>query len=193
MKSTRPLLIVLSGPSGVGKDAVLNELKKCHPNIHYATTTTTRPKRPGEVEGDDYNFVDERRFLSMIKDDQFLEHAEVYGRRYGVPRAALQNALNNGQNAIVKVDIQGAETIRSKKPDSILIFLAAPDPIELERRLRDRKMDSPKQLKIRVKTALREMGKADKFDHVIVNHTDRLNETVLKVLNIIETEHRRQF
>ena len=136
-----PLLVVISGPSGVGKDAVIAAMRGSQPGLMFAVTATTRPMRPGEVDGRDYVFLSTKRFEAMLADDGFLEHAEVYGYRYGVPRQGVRAALAGGRDVIVKIDVQGAATIREIAPDALLIFLAAPSAEELERRLRARKTD----------------------------------------------------
>jgi guanylate kinase len=179
-----PLLIVLSGPSGVGKDAVLAELRETHPEIFFAVTATTRPKRPGEIEGQDYLFLTPGRFEQLLERGEFLEHAEVYGRHYGVPKGPLREALARGEDVVVKVDVQGAATIRKLAPDAFLIFLAAPTEEELERRLTTRKTESPEQVALRIQTAKREMQAASWFDRVIVNETDSLHQTVVRIVDV---------
>ena len=183
-----PLLVVLSGPSGVGKDAVLAKLRETHPEIFFAVTVTTRPMRPGEVEGHDYIFIKPRRFEQLLDRGEFLEHAEVYGRHYGVPKWALRDALSEGRDAVVKVDVQGAATIRKLAPEALLIFLAAPSFEELERRLTTRKTDSPEQMAIRIQTARSEVAQAQHFDAVIVNETGALTQTVEAIVDIIRNQ-----
>jgi guanylate kinase len=186
-----PLLVVVSGPSGVGKDAVLLELRKAHPEIFIAVTATTRPQRPGETDGHDYIFVTPARFQSLLERDELLEHAEVYGRFYGVPKAPLRQALADGLDAIVKVDVQGAATIREIAPDAVLIFLTAPSMEELERRLTSRKTESPEQMALRIQTAREELEQASRFDFVIVNETDAVAETVEQIAAIIASQRLR--
>ena len=183
-----PLLVVISGPSGVGKDAVLVRLREDHPELFFAVTATTRPKRPGEVEGVDYWFFTEPQFKQQLADGEFLEHAEVYGRYYGVPKGPLREALADGRDAIVKVDVQGAATIRHLVPDAFLIFIAPPSMEELERRLTTRKTETPEQLAIRFQTAQSEMAEAAKFDKVIVNETGALDQTVAAIVDAIRTQ-----
>ncbi|MEK9659604.1 MAG: guanylate kinase [Chloroflexota bacterium] len=185
------LLVVVSGPSGVGKDAVLAALRRMHPEFHYPVTATTRPQRPGEVDGRDYLFISPERFEQLLAQGGFLEHAQVYGRRYGVPKARVRDELAAGHDVVVKVDVQGAQTIRALAPDTVLVFLAAPSMDELERRLRERKTESPEQLAIRIATAREEMEQASWFDRVIVNGTEDVEGTVAKLVAVMEEEHTR--
>jgi guanylate kinase len=183
-----PLLVVISGPSGVGKDAVIAELRETHPEIFFAVTATTRPMRPGEIEGRDYLFITPGRFEQLLERGEFLEHAEVYGRHYGVPKGPLRDALKKGHDAVVKVDVQGAATIRALAPEAFLVFLAAPSFEELERRLTTRKTESPEQMAIRIQTARDEMDQAERFDAVIVNETDALTQTVEAIVDVIRAQ-----
>lgn len=186
-----PLLVVISGPSGVGKDAVLAELRETHPELFFAVTATTRPMRPGEVNNVDYIFLTPNRFQMLLMRDEFLEHAEVYGNEYGVPKDQLRKALADGRDCIVKVDVQGAATIKAMAPEAYLIFLAPPSMEELERRLTTRKADSPKQMKIRIATAREEMKQATWFDTTVVNGTDALEEAVEELVAVIRQQRAR--
>ena len=187
-RAPAPLLVVISGPSGVGKDAVLARLRATQPEMFFAVTATTRPRRPGEVDGHDYIFVTPGRFHQLREKGELLEHAEVYGRLYGVPKAPLRQALADGKDAVVKVDVQGAATIKKMAPDAFLIFLAAPSMEELERRLTTRKTESPEQMAIRIETAREEMKQSEWFDAVIVNETDSLAETVDQIVAVIRKQ-----
>ena len=186
-----PLLVVISGPSGVGKDAVIAQMRDSQPGFAFAVTATTRPMRAGEVDGRDYVFLSSKRFEAMLDADGFLEHAEVYGNRYGVPREQVRAALDAGRDIIVKIDVQGAATIRRIAPDALLIFLAAPSAGELERRLRARKTDSPEQLAVRIETAQHETQQAGWFDVTIVNETGAVGQTVARIIEAIEEQRRR--
>ena len=186
-----PLLVVISGPSGVGKDAVIAQMRDSQPSLAFAVTATTRPMRPGEVDGHDYVFMSSKQFGAMLAEDGFLEHAEVYGNRYGVPREGVRAALAAGRDVIVKIDVQGAATIRQIAPDARLIFLAAPSPKELERRLRTRKTDSPEQLAVRIETAQHETQQAGWFDVTIVNETGAVGQTVARIIEAIEEQRHR--
>jgi guanylate kinase len=188
VQKNAPLLVVISGPSGVGKDAVIAKLRETHPEIFFAVTTTTRPIRAGEIEGRDYFFITPSRFAQLLALGEFLEHAEVYGRQYGVPKDPLRNALAEGHDAIVKVDVQGAMTIQTLAPGAFLVFLAAPSLEELERRLTSRKTDSPGQLAIRIQTARDEMEQSKSFDAVIINETGALIQTVEAIVEAIQNQ-----
>ncbi|MBI2872475.1 MAG: guanylate kinase [Chloroflexi bacterium] len=183
-----PLLVVISGPSGVGKDAVISHLRRTGRPIHVVVTATTRPRRPVERDGVDYLFISEERFQEMVRRGEFLEYAQVYGRWYGVPRSQVREALSKGVDAIVKTDVQGAATIKKGVPEAVFVFLAPPSMEELERRLRQRKTESPEQLALRVRTAQEEMCCLPTFDYVVVNHNDRLEETASRLDAIIAAE-----
>ena len=178
-------LFVLSGPSGVGKDAVLSRMRESQLPWRFTVTATTRPRRPNEVDGIDYFFYTESQFTAMILNDEFLEHAEVYGYRYGVPKGPVNQALDDGIDVIIKADIQGAATIRKSAPDAVLIFLDPPDMPELTRRLTERMTESPDALKVRIATAQREMEEGSKFDHRVVNHSGKLDDAVAEIKRII--------
>jgi guanylate kinase len=186
------LLVVLSGPSGVGKDAVIERMKERGLPFHYAVTATTRPSRPSEREGVDYYFLSEDDYDRLLAEGGFLEHAHVYQHRYGVPKAPLRQALAEGRDVIVRTDVQGAHTIRSLVPEAVLVFLAPPASEELERRLSSRRTDSPEAQRLRLETARREMARAADFDYMVTNETDRLDQTVDRLLAIVADEKARE-
>ena len=186
--SERPLLIILSGPSGVGKDAVLNQLKSSQYPVRYITTLTTRAKRPNETAGVDYHFISKDKFLRMEKDGELLESAKVYDNYYGVPKSAVKQALDHGEDTIIKVDIQGAETIKSIVPSAVFIFLMPPSLGALERRLKHRYTESPAQLELRLKKATDEITQVSMFDYVVVNQRGRISRAVADVKSIITAE-----
>ncbi len=187
----RPVLLVLSGPSGVGKDTTLSAMKAKIPYIHFVVTATTRPIREGETDGVDYHFVSKSRFADMIEQDELLEYAIVYGDYKGIPKAQVQEALASGKDVVLRIDVQGAETIRKLIPEAITIFLTAPTEEELVRRLRERKTDPPGQLKLRIAMARQEMKRIDEFQYVVINRDNELDETVDQVHSIIKAEKRR--
>ena len=187
--STEPLLIVLSGPSGAGKDAVLNRMKQQlgYP-LEYITTITTRSRRPNERNDIDYHFVSSERFQEMISHKELLEWATVYGNWYGVPKQPVEQALSKGQDIIVKVDIQGAATIKKILPQAILIFLMPPSMEELVTRLKQRQTESPFDLDLRIETAEEEIEQLSLFNYVIVNRRNKIGLVVSEIKAIITAE-----
>lgn len=190
--SKTPLLVVISGPSGVGKDAVIGRLRAAHPAARFTVTATTRPPRSRERDGDDYHFLSDDEYDRLVAEDGFLEHAAVYSHRYGVPKAQVREALARGQDVIVRVDVQGAATIKRLVPDAVLIFLAAASLEELEERLRRRNTEGRSDLRLRLDTARREMACQEDFDHVVINREGALDEAVSQILAIIEDERGRE-
>ena len=186
-----PLLVVISGPSGVGKDAILDRMKISDVSYHFAVTATARPKRDNEVDGVDYLFVGLDEFQNMIRNDELLEWAEVYGYPYGVPKSPVRDALARGQDTILKIDVQGGDNIRRLVPGALYVFIAPPDLAELERRLTLRRTESPEALRVRLETASKEMEEVDKYDHVVVNRTDRIDKAVGEINSIIRRERER--
>ncbi len=185
------MLVVLSGPSGVGKDALLSRMRGLSKPFHYTVTATTRPRRSNERDGVDYIFVTKEAFKRMIEDGELLEWAEVYGNLYGVPRSQVVEALENGKDVLIKADVQGAATIKAIAPDAVFIFLAPPTLDELAHRLRRRMTESPEALALRLKIAELEMGEAPKFDYVVVNKQGALDESVREIERIVEREGSR--
>lgn len=186
--SAHPLFIVISGFSGVGKDATLDKMKKVGFPFHYVVTATTRPKRPGEKDGVDYHFLSEDKFRQMIKTNQFLEWAKVYGNYYGVPKREIEEALRQGQDTIVKVDVQGAATIKQILPEAVFIFLMAPSTEELANRLKQRHGLHSEDLDLRLSKAREEIESLPLFDYVVVSHTDDLDLTVTQINAIVTAE-----
>ncbi len=185
---SNPLLIVLSGPSGVGKDAVLNGIKRRGCPLHYTVTATTRPRRPGEKDGVDYHFIAKTEFERMIGKNELVEWANVYGNLYGVPKWELQQALARGQDVIVKVDVQGATTIKRIVPQAVFIFLAPPSMEDLKERLKQRKTESKIDLELRIKAAQEEMNSLPMFDYVVVNQRNGVELAVSQIESIITAE-----
>jgi guanylate kinase len=186
-----PLLIVVSGPSGVGKDSVLKRMKARKLPLHFVVTATTRPRRPEEQEGVDYFFVTHDEFAEMIESDELLEYAIVYNEYKGIPKAQVREALVSGKDVIMRIDVQGAATIRELSPEAVLIFLTTQDEDELVQRLIDRKTDKPEGIKMRIATARQELKRIGEFDYVVVNQQDRLDQTVDAIEAIILAEHHR--
>ncbi len=189
--STKPLLLVLSGPSGVGKDAVLARMKELGCPLRYVTTVTTRPQRIGERDNVDYRFVSTEGFQELISRGELLEWANVYGNWYGVPRASIKQALDEGCEAIVKVDIQGATTIKAILPRAVFIFLMSPSREELSSRLRQRHTESASELELRLKAADEEIEQLSLFDYIVFNRQDDIDQAVSDIEAIIRAEKSR--
>ncbi len=188
LNAPRPVLVVISGPSGVGKDATIRRMKERDLPFYFVVTATTRPMRPGEQEGVDYHFVSQDQFETMIRSGELLEHALVYGEYKGIPKAHVRAALESGKDVILRIDVQGAATIRRLIPNAVTIFLTAESEEELIRRLRSRKTESPERLQRRIETARQEMRRVREFRYVVVNRENHLDETVDKVVSIITAE-----
>jgi guanylate kinase len=186
-----PLLIVISGPSGAGKDTVMRRMQERGLKFHFVTTATTRPRRPNEVHGKDYWFVSQEEFARMIEGDELMESALVYGDHKGVPKEQVRNALQSGHDVVMRLDVQGAETVRKLVPEALLIFITTDSEEELISRLQERSTETPEALAIRIATTRQELKQMDAFDYVIVNHDDQLDHTVDIVQAIIEAEHHR--
>lgn len=186
-----PLLIVISGPSGVGKDTVLAEMRKRGLPFHFVVTATTRPRRAGERNGVDYYFVSQEEFARMIEQDELLEYAYVYNDYKGIPKAQVREALKSGKDVVMRLDVQGASTIRRLCPEAVLIFLTTRNEEELVRRLRARQTESDTSFQMRIAMARKELLRLGEFDYVVVNAEDQLNETVATILNIVDSEHHR--
>jgi len=190
-RSSQPLLVVLSGPSGVGKDAVLARMRRLGRPFHYVVTATTRPKRAREKNGVDYHFLSQKEFQQMVDKNQFLEWANVYGNYYGVPKDEITSALSKGVDAIVKVDVQGAATIKQILPQAIFIFLMSPSVEELEKRLRKRHSESSADLALRLGKAKGEIKSLPIFDYVITSRQNKLDAVVSQIDTIVAAEKRR--
>jgi guanylate kinase len=187
-RNSRALLIVLSGPSGVGKDAVLARMKKSQRRFHYVVTATTRPKRAREKNGLNYHFLSRKEFQQMIDKHQFLEWANVYGNYYGVPKDEVSPALSKGLDTIVKVDVQGAATINRVLPRAVFIFLMPPSLEALEERLKRRRSESSEDLALRLARAEEEIKSLPLFDYVITSDQNKLDEVVSQIDAIATAE-----
>jgi len=191
MPHPEPLLIVISGPSGVGKDTVIQRMIERNLPFHFVVTATTRPPRPNEVHGKDYFFYTRIEFAKMIKKGELLEHAVVYNDYKGIPRAQVHDALASGKDVIMRLDVQGANTIRSLFADALLIFISPQDEAEMVNRLHGRKTESSEDLQLRIATARQEMDHCNSFDYVVINREFHLDETVDTIISIIVAEHHR--
>jgi guanylate kinase len=187
----QPLLIVISGPSGVGKDAVLKCLKSRSLPMKFVVTAASRPPRPGEVHGVDYFFVSKGKFEEMIANDELIEYSVVYEEYKGIPKFQVMEAMSSGKDSIVRVDVQGAGKLRRLFPGAVLIFLIPSNTDEWYHRIKNRQTETPESLAIRITTARVELQRLDEFDYVVVNADDCLEETVNTIENIINAEHHR--
>jgi len=169
-RTVRGLLMMIVAPSGVGKTSLTRRLVADHPDLHLSISATTRAPRPGEHEGRDYHFVDRAAFESMIKDDAFLEWAEVYGNLYGSPAGPILDALGRGESVLFDIDYQGAMAVRQRAPeDSVLVYILPPSLAEMSRRLHARSQDSEAVIAQRIARAKEEVSQWQAFDYVILN------------------------
>jgi guanylate kinase len=175
----------------VGKDTLLDRLKEQPHPFHFIVTATTRARRPNEVHGRDYFFIEQDEFERMRDADELLEHALVYGQYKGIPKQQVRDALRRGKDVVMRVDVQGAATVRRIVPQALLIFLAAENEDALFRRLRARRTDSDEQIERRMATAREEHQRIDEFDYVVINRENRMDDTVADVMRIIRAEHLR--
>jgi guanylate kinase len=189
LTSTPPLLVVITGPSAVGKDSLLAELRELLPDAHFAITATSRGPRAGEKDGVDYYFYSAQEFEQMIEHGELVEHARVYGDWKGVPRRPLVAAMSQGKDVLMRTDVQGARYIGSRFPPAVTIFINPPSMEELERRLSDRGADDEPQSEIRRRKATEEMSEAAEFDYTVVN--DDLGRCAREIVEILERERSR--
>ena len=187
----QPLLIVISGPSGVGKDTVVQRMQERGMPFHFVVTANTRPKRDNEVDGKDYFFVSKEEFARMIEQNELIEYAIVYSDYKGIPKQQVREALASRKDVVMRLDVQGAETVRKLAPEALLIFITTESEEELVSRLKARKTETSDELALRIATARKELKRVEAFDYVIVNHDYKLDETVDIVTAIIKAEHHR--
>ena len=180
----RPVLTVLSGPSGVGKGTVVAKVRELYPQIWVSVSCTTRAMRPGERDGVEYRFVSREQFAGLVADGELLEHAEFAGNCYGTPSAPVEEHLNAGTPALLEIELQGARQVREQMPDAFLVFLAAPSWDELERRLSGRGTESPDVVADRLARARIEMAAESEFDAVVVN--DDVGHAAAELVALIE-------
>jgi guanylate kinase len=175
----------------VGKDTVLQRMKERRMPFHFVVTATTRPPRAGEVHGRDYFFLSTDEFAEMIEQKELLEWARVYNDYKGIPKQQVRDALASGHDVVMRLDVQGAATVRELSPGAVMIFLAPASEEELVNRLRERKTETPEGLKLRIATARRELHRMGEFDYYVVNPDMALETTVDRIIAIIEAEHSR--
>ncbi len=186
------MLVIISGPSGVGKDTIIDALRQRRhdPEYHYVVTCTTRAKRPGEVDGVDYHFLDRATFAAQRAAGEFLEANDVHGNWYGTPRGQVREALARGRDVILKIDVQGAQVVKEKIPGALLIFLIPPSLEDLFQRLLSRATESADELEIRQRNAAIELARQEDYDYVVTNETGQVERTAERIDQIIAEEHR---
>jgi guanylate kinase len=185
------LLIVISGPSGIGKDAAVQGLQARELPFHFVITATSRPPRKNEIDGVDYFFYSKAEFEALIEAGEFLEHAWVYSDYKGVPKSQVRHALESGKDVVMRLDFQGAKTVRELSPDAILVFLTASNSEEWIQRLKSRRSETEEELALRIQTAKQEYNSLDIFDYIVVNEDGQLDRTLDIIENIITAEHHR--
>jgi guanylate kinase len=182
-----PTMVVISGPSGVGKDTVARKVIERRPDdFHFVVTAATRKPRTGEVYGRDYIFVSNDEFARMIDEDELLEYAIVYRQYKGIPKQQIRDALNSGRNVIMRVDVQGAATVRKLIPSAITVFLQTPSEEDLYKRLRERDSENSEGLALRMATARKEMERISEFDYCVINADNQIDKAVDHILCIVE-------
>lgn len=193
LASRPPLLVIVSGPSGVGKDTILDALKRRRhdPEYHYVVTCTTRAPRPGELDHESYHFIDRPRFEGLRAANELLEANEVHGNWYGTPRREVREALAAGRDVILKIDVQGAQVVKERVADALLIFVVPPSLEALFHRLRTRATESVDELELRQRNAAIELARQDDYDHVVVNETGQVERTAERIDAIIADERVR--
>ena len=187
------LLVIISGPSGVGKDTIIEALAKRprDPDYHYVVTCTTRRPRPGEVPGVSYQFLSQQQFRALREAGELLEANQVHGNWYGTPRREVARALADGHDVILKIDVQGARVVKGRVPDALLVFLVPPTLEALFQRLRSRATETADELEIRQRNAAIELARQGDYDRVVVNETGEVDRTAAEIEAIIEQEKRR--
>jgi guanylate kinase len=188
-----PMLVIISGPSGVGKDTIIEALQKRghRPEYHNVVTCTTRSRRPKEIDRVSYNFMSLEEFAALRDRGQLLEANEVHGNWYGTPRDGVRAALARGRHAILKIDVQGARVVKAAIPEALLVFVVPPSVETLVEHLKARRTESPEQLAIRQRDAADELARQDDYDFVVVNEEGRVDVTAERIEQIIAQEERR--
>ena len=187
---SKPLILVISGLSGSGKDAVIQRLNEISDvEFHFVVTCNTRKRREQEIDGKDYHFITREKFLSMIENGEMIEHSVVYDDLKGVPRFEIENAFEIGQDIILRLDSQGMQKIKAIYPETISIFILPPDEKTWLERLRKRNTETEESLRIRIRTAAKELAGVSQFDDIVVN--DQIDQAAMDILTILKAEHMR--
>jgi len=187
---SKGILFVLSGPSGVGKGTVLEALMKNFKEVEYSVSATTRERRPGEIDGEDYFFISEERFKELKKNDKFIESAKVHNNYYGTPKKYVDRTLAEGKDIILEIDIQGAKQVKEKYPNAVFIFLKPPSIEELKNRLQKRNTENDKTKKVRLKNAKTEIQEISEYDYTILN--DEVENAVSELKRVILKEQNKK-
>lgn len=188
IEEPKPLILIISGLSGSGKDTVINRLKEISTvDFHFVVTCNTRRKREGEIDGKDYHFITRKKFLEMIENGEMLEHSEVYDDLKGVPRFEIEKALHNGKDMILRLDYQGMRKVKAVYPEAVSVFIIPPDADAWIARLRARNTDSEDSLMVRIRTAVSELEHINDFDYVLIN--DEIDHAAMDLLTILRAEH----
>lgn len=190
------LLVVFSGPSGVGKGTIMRPFMKNHPEVKYSVSATTRAPRPGEVDGVNYHFIEKEEFLKALEEGEMLEHAEYSGNYYGTPRKKVEDELEKGYDVILEIEVQGAQQVRRRCPNAVTVFVMPPSYAELANRLKGRNTENQADIERRLAIARREIDLAYEYDYILLN--DNIDDAVKKLAVIIEaakcsSKHMREF
>jgi guanylate kinase len=185
------MLLIISGPSGVGKDTIITALRERHPRptYHFVVTCTTRPPRDDEIDGSSYHFISRKEFVQLRDGGELLEWAQVHGNWYGTPRGEVRDMLVRGRDVVLKIDVQGAQVVKESVPDALLIFVVPPTLEALFQRLRSRATESAEELEVRQRNAAIELARQGDYDYVVTNETDQVDRTAQRIDEILAVEH----
>lgn len=190
IEESKPLIVIISGLSGSGKDTVINRLKEISATgFHFVVTCNTRPKREGEIDGKDYHFITREKFMEMIENGEMVEYSEVYDDLKGVPRFEIEKAMQKKTDLILRLDYQGMRKVKAIYPEAVSVFIIPPDAEAWTNRLRARNSDTEESLALRIRTAVKELRHIRDFDYILVN--DEIDHAAMDLLTILRAEHMR--